>query len=47
MGNWSPNFTPMYDDATHGDALAGDNLWSSSTSPIRSATPASCTRATR
>lgn len=27
MGNWSPNITPMYDDATHGDAVAGDNLW--------------------
>ncbi|MFO0750304.1 MAG: hypothetical protein U1F43_32235 [Myxococcota bacterium] len=27
MGNWSPNITPMYDDGTHGDAVAGDNPW--------------------
>lgn len=27
MGNWQPNITPMYDDGTHGDAVAGDNLW--------------------
>ena len=27
MGNWSPNVVPMYDDGTHGDAVAGDNLW--------------------
>jgi len=27
MGNWSPNTIPMYDDGTHGDAVAGDNLW--------------------
>lgn len=27
MGNWSPNTIPMFDDGTHGDAVAGDNLW--------------------
>ena len=27
MGNWSPNTIPMYDDGTHGDKVAGDNLW--------------------
>lgn len=27
MGNWTPNIIPMYDDGTHGDAVAGDNLW--------------------
>lgn len=27
MGNWTPNTVPMYDDGTHGDAVAGDNVW--------------------
>ncbi|MCB9733439.1 MAG: hypothetical protein H6745_12610 [Deltaproteobacteria bacterium] len=27
MGNWSPNIIPMYDDGTHGDAVAGDSVW--------------------
>jgi len=27
MGNWQPNTIPMYDDGTHGDAVAGDNRW--------------------
>jgi len=27
MGNWSPNTIPMFDDGTHGDKVAGDNLW--------------------
>ncbi|MCK6547108.1 hypothetical protein L6R52_14760 [Myxococcota bacterium] len=28
LGNWTPNSIPMADDgATHGDAVAGDNLW--------------------
>ncbi|MCC6620489.1 MAG: hypothetical protein IT385_04500 [Deltaproteobacteria bacterium] len=27
MGNWTPNTVPMYDDGTHGDAVAGDDLW--------------------
>lgn len=28
LGNWVPNKVPMYDDGTHGDALAGDGIWS-------------------
>ena len=27
LGNWVPNQVQMYDDGTHGDAAAGDNLW--------------------
>ncbi|PIE17102.1 MAG: hypothetical protein CSA66_06770 [Proteobacteria bacterium] len=27
MGNWTPNLIAMYDDGTHGDAVAGDNFW--------------------
>lgn len=27
LGNWIPNQIPMYDDGTHGDAEAGDGLW--------------------
>lgn len=26
-GGWVPNTVPMYDDGTHGDAVAGDNVW--------------------
>ncbi len=28
LGNWIPNIVPMYDDGTHGDEQAGDNIWS-------------------
>ncbi len=28
LGEWTPNVIAMYDDGTHGDATAGDNLWS-------------------
>lgn len=28
MGGWVPNVIPMYDDGTHGDAVAGDATWS-------------------
>lgn len=27
LGNWVPNVIPMYDDGTHGDEKAGDNIW--------------------
>ncbi|GMV43413.1 MAG: hypothetical protein AMXMBFR64_51290 [Myxococcales bacterium] len=27
LGNWTPNKVPMYDDGTHGDAVAGDGVW--------------------
>lgn len=27
FGNWKPNRTPMYDDGSHGDAQAGDGIW--------------------
>lgn len=27
LGNWQPNRTRMYDDGTHGDAVAGDSVW--------------------
>ncbi len=27
LGGWVPNTLPMYDDGTHGDATANDNLW--------------------
>jgi len=27
LGNWQPNKTPMYDDGSHGDGVAGDNVW--------------------
>jgi hypothetical protein len=27
LGNWTPNKVVMYDDGTHGDAVAGDNIW--------------------
>ena len=27
LGNWVPNKVPMYDDGTHGDAVAGDGVW--------------------
>ena len=27
LGNWVPNRIPMYDDGTHGDANAGDGIW--------------------
>lgn len=26
-GSWTPNQVPMYDDGTHGDDTAGDNVW--------------------
>lgn len=29
-GGWTPNQIPMYDDGTHGDRVAGDNVWSTS-----------------
>ncbi len=25
--NWVPNLLPLYDDGTHGDDIAGDNIW--------------------
>jgi alpha-amylase/alpha-mannosidase (GH57 family) len=28
IGEWGPNTVTMYDDGTHGDAKAGDGLWS-------------------
>ena len=28
LGNWQPNRTRMYDDGSHGDAIAGDGVWS-------------------
>jgi alpha-amylase/alpha-mannosidase (GH57 family) len=28
LGEWTPNSVRMYDDGTHGDALANDSLWS-------------------
>jgi alpha-amylase/alpha-mannosidase (GH57 family) len=28
LGEWTPNSVRMYDDGTHGDALAHDSLWS-------------------
>ncbi len=27
-GGWTPNQIKMYDDGTHGDQTAGDNIWS-------------------
>lgn len=27
LGNWTPNVRPMFDDATHGDAVANDGIW--------------------
>lgn len=27
LGNWTPNITPMFDDGTNGDEVAGDNVW--------------------
>ncbi len=27
LGAWVPNVIPMYDDGTHGDEKAGDNIW--------------------
>ncbi|MBI4817813.1 MAG: hypothetical protein HY791_16245 [Deltaproteobacteria bacterium] len=27
-GSWTPNTIPMFDDGTHGDFAAGDNVWS-------------------
>ena len=27
LGDWSPNVREMYDDGTHGDAVAGDGVW--------------------
>ena len=27
LGNWIPNLVRMYDDGTHGDAVAGDNIY--------------------
>ncbi len=27
LGNWVPNRVPMYDDGTHGDAVAGDHVY--------------------
>ncbi len=27
LGNWAPNRVAMYDDGTHGDAVAGDSIW--------------------
>ena len=27
LGNWVPNQVPMFDDGTHGDANAGDGVW--------------------
>ncbi len=27
LGDWQPNQIPMYDDGTHGDAVAGDRIW--------------------
>jgi hypothetical protein len=26
-GSWAPNTIPMYDDGTHGDEVANDNIW--------------------
>jgi alpha-amylase/alpha-mannosidase (GH57 family) len=28
LGSWTPNEIRMYDDGTHGDAVAGDGIWS-------------------
>ncbi|MCK5833372.1 hypothetical protein KAH81_06855 [bacterium] len=28
FGEWTPNQIPMFDDGTHGDAKAGDGIWS-------------------
>lgn len=28
LANWTPNQVAMYDDGTHGDAAAGDGVWS-------------------
>lgn len=28
LGEWTPNAIRMYDEGTHGDAVAGDGLWS-------------------
>jgi hypothetical protein len=28
LGAWAPNVVPMFDDGTHGDAQAGDGVWS-------------------
>ena len=27
LGDWVPNLLPMYNDGTHGDAAAGDDVW--------------------
>lgn len=27
LGNWKPNIVQMYDDGSHGDTQAGDNVW--------------------
>ncbi len=27
LGSWTPNKVKMYDDGTHGDTAAGDNIW--------------------
>ncbi len=27
LGNWIPNKVRLYDDGTHGDKVAGDNIW--------------------
>jgi len=27
LGNWIPNKVRLYDDGTHGDSVAGDNIW--------------------
>ena len=27
LGGWIPNTIPMFDDGTHGDAIAGDGIW--------------------
>jgi hypothetical protein len=27
LGRWTPNKTPMFDDGTNADAVAGDNIW--------------------
>ena len=28
LGGWKPNSVRMYEDGTHGDAMAGDRIWS-------------------
>jgi hypothetical protein len=28
LGAWTPNLVRMYDDGTHGDAVAADGVWS-------------------